>query len=300
MRSTIALLVVFLLASLGFADVGSGVQQLDAACAARIAAIGSPPGTKQEANEAKNLQKARDKLALYDGNNTVAMLKKVAVAGKYVFLSATDDAGVLAGVQAVVDGFLEGADKRLGNAQNYLSQLYDPRHAALVETAMDEAEAFIRKGQNAMQDNPVKASALLIKAYDLMGLVIAKARKLIDAEAGDPPPAGVTVIVGPGSASLMNAGPSSYDISKIRVFAVVTSNGTTVKTYGGDSAKSVIPGLFAVKGSNTVGAGTSFDLTPILEGLVPASTTSPRVAGVLQFTMKGEPFFNVYFDVTLM
>lgn len=300
MRTALAFLVLLLFASLGFADVASGVQQLDTACANRIAAIGTPPGTKQDANEAKNLQKARDKLALYQGDNTVAAFKKVAVAGKYIFASATDDAAVLAGVQAVVDGFAEGADKRLANAQNYSSQLFDPKHAAAVDAAMAEAEAFIRKGRNAIDTNPVKASALLIKAYDLMGLVIAKARKLIEAEAGDPPPAGMSVIVGANTASLMNAGPASYDISKIRVFAIVTSNGSTVKTYSGENAKSVIPGLFAVKGSNTIAAGTSFDLTQVLSGLVPAGTANPRVAGVFQVTLKGEPFFDVFFDITLM
>jgi hypothetical protein len=32
---------------------------------------------------------------------------------------------------------------------------------------------------------------------------------------------------------------------------------------------------------------------------VPQGTMSPRVAGVLQVTLKGEPFFNVFFDVML-
>jgi len=72
-----------------------------------------------------------------------------------------------------------------------------------------------------------------------------------------------------------------------------------VKTYTGQDAKSLIPGLFAVKGSNRIAAGTSLDLMPIVEGLVPAGTTTPRVSGVLQVTLKGEAFFNVYFDLFL-
>ncbi len=300
MRNMIAFLALLILTSLGFADVGSGVQQLDAACAARIAAIGTPPSTKKEANEAKNLQKARDKLALYDGNNTVAMLKKVAAAAKFVFVAATDDAAVLAGVTTIVEGFAEGADRRLDSAASQLSQLIDPRHAAVVQSAMDALEAFIAKGRASIQANPLKASALLITAYDQLGLVIVKAKRLVEAEAGSPPPAGLSVVVGANSGSLMNAGPGFYDISKIRVFAIVSSGTTTVKTYAGESAKAVIPGLFVVKGSNRIAAATSFDLTPILAGLVPQGTMSPRVAGVFQVTLKGEPFFNVFFDVMLM
>jgi hypothetical protein len=299
MRSMIAFLALLILSTIGFADVGSGVQQLDGACAARIAAI-TPPASKKEANEAKNLQKARDKLALYDGNNTVAMFKKVAAAAKFVFVSATDDAAVLAGVTTIVEGFAEGADRRLDSAASQLSQLIDPRHEAVVQSAMDALERFIQKGRDSIQANPLKASALLITAYDQLGLVIVKAKKLVEAEAGDPPPAGMSVLAGATTVSLMNAGPDFYDISKIRVFAIVTSNGSTVKTYAGESAKSVIPGLFAVKGSNRIAAATSFDLTPILSGLVPAATMNPRVAGVLQITLKGEPFFNVFFDVMLM
>jgi hypothetical protein len=299
MRTLIAFLGVLLLSALALADVASGVQQLDVACANRIAAIGDPPASKKEANEAKNLQKARDKLALYDGNNTVAMFKKVAAAAKFVFVSATDDAAVLAGVTTIVEGFAQGADKRLDSAASQLSQLIDPKHAAVVDAAMDALEKFVEKGRNSIQANPLKASALLITAYDQLGLVIAKAKKLVEAEAGSPPPAGLTVVTDANSGSLMNAGPAFYDISKIRVFAIVTSNGSTVKTYAGESAKSVIPGLFAVKGTNRIAAATSFDLTAIYQGLVPAGTMSPRVAGVFQVTLKGEPFFNVFFDVML-
>jgi len=54
------------------------VQQLDAAAAARIAAIGTPAATKPLATESKNLTKARERLALYEGKNNVEALKSLA------------------------------------------------------------------------------------------------------------------------------------------------------------------------------------------------------------------------------
>jgi len=50
-------------------------------------------------------------------------------------------------------------------------------------------EEFLRKGRASIQANPVKASALLITAYDLLGRVLLKARNLVTAELGSPPPA---------------------------------------------------------------------------------------------------------------
>lgn len=299
MRSVIACLVLLVLSSLGFADIASSVQQLDAAAAARIAAIGDPAPNKQDAAEAKNLSKARTKLALYDGRNSVDALKNLAVAGKFVVASGTDDAAVLAAVVALVNGFADGADNRLASIESTASQLIDPKHVAVVEAASAAAEEFLRKGRASIQANPVKASALLITAYDLLGRVLLKARTLATAELGSPPPADVQVIAGVNALSLMNSGAGFYDISKVRVFVIVSSNGDTVKTYTGQDAKSVVAGLFAVKGSNRIAAGTSFDLMPIVEGLVPGGTTAPRVSGVFQVTLKNEAFFNVYFDFFL-
>ena len=299
MRLTIAFLLLVLWSSLGFADIASGVAQLDGAAAARIAAIGEPPATKPLANESKNLAKARARLALYEGKNNVEALKSLAVAGKFILASGTDDAGVLAGLLALVDGFADGADNRLSSILSAKAALIDPKHVAAVEAASAEAEAFLRKGRASLETNPAKASALLITAYDLLGRVLLKTRNLVTAEFGSPPPAGLTVLQGANSLSLMNAGPAFYDISKIRVFAIVSSNANTVKTYTGEDAKSVVPGLFAVKGSNRIAAGTSFDLMQVVSGIVPAGTQSPRVVGVMQVTLKGEAFFNVFLDIFL-
>jgi hypothetical protein len=305
MRSLIAFLaVLFVSASAAFADVAGAVAQLDADCLARITAIGSPAATRADAKESKGLARAREKLATYTGQNSVAALKKLAAAGVAVLASGTEDAAILADIDALVLAFAEGGDRRAQLVADAKAQLIDPKHIAAVDAAVAIADKILDKGRGLIDRNPTKAAALLITAYDYLGRVVAKAQRLGVAEAGSAPPEGLSVSAMANSLSLLNTSPSTFDIAKIRVFAAVSTGGNVVKTYVGESAKSVIPGLYAVKGSNRVPAADAnpavFDLTDVLAGLVPLGTATPRVTGLFQVFLKGEDgFFVATFDVTL-
>lgn len=301
MRSSIALVLVLLLAGVAaaFASVSSGVQHLDAAAAARITAIGTPPATKALSRESKNLSKARTKLALYTGQDTVAAFKNLAAAGRLVFASGTNDPDIVAALNEIVDGFLNGADNRLQNAINAASGLHDPAHIALLNAAVKAAKAYLEQGRTLFATNPLKAAPFLIKAYDLLGAATGRAHQLVTAEAGSLPPEGLTITSDANGIGLSNASTGNYDIQKIRVFAAVTTPaGGTVKTYTGQSLKSILPSFFAVKHSNRILPAGSIDLTPALTGLVPAGSVNPRVVGLFEVTIKGEPFFVLAFDVT--
>src|SRR6185503_12002895 len=82
------------------ADVSTPVAALDAALAARVAAIGSPAPDQVQANEAKKLAKARKQLAKFKGVVDLPGLAALVGAGKSIAASGTMDPSV---GQAVAD-----------------------------------------------------------------------------------------------------------------------------------------------------------------------------------------------------
>jgi hypothetical protein len=302
MRRALAFVVVLVVAALAYASsLYSSVQQLDSDCAARIAAIGSPAATKKLKKEAVGLNKARTQLAKYGGGASVKDFRTIAKAGPMLVASGTTDAAILADVQAILDCFREAVDNRLANAQGVLDQLLDPPHIAFIKSQMALAKQYFNAGKNALPGNPVAAAAWFIKAYDLFGFTQARAQALLTKEQGNGPPAGVGIVSTPGSVGLSNASGVDYDVAKIRVFASVESGATTVKTYTGQSAKSLVAGFLA-KGTNHMANGTTFDLYDSF--LIPLATAvggaGSRVHGRLWVFLKGEKFFVLDFDVTAM
>jgi hypothetical protein len=304
MRSLLAALVVFLLAPFAFAvDVDFGVQQLDSDTLARIAVIGSPAATKTLAKEAKALQKAHEKLLTYPNAKGVAALKIVAAAAKQILLSRTSDSAILSDLSAIAAGVLDLARRREQFVNDEIARMIDPAHRAAVEAELKALAAALDRAEALLAENALKAQAGFISAYDKLGLVLLKARIFVEKEQGSPPPEGLVVVYGASSLALSNSSARTFDITSLRIFGIVSDAGGTVKTYTGEEAKSVIPGLFSVKFSNRIPAGTtapvSFDLTPVLNGLVPQGTVNPRVQVLLWVTVKGQPFFVIPVDVTL-
>jgi hypothetical protein len=277
------------------------VQQLDSDCAARIAAIGTPPATKKLAKEANGLAKVRTQLAKYTGGQSVKDLRTVGKAGPLLVASGTRDPAILTDVQTILGCFEDAVTNRLNNAQDELSLLLDPAHIAFIKTQMTLAKTYFDAGKAALPSNPVVAAAWFIKAYDLYGWNIARAQKLYGAEQGSPPPAGIGFQGSASTLAIQNVGPADYDVSKVRVFANVESNSTVVKTFSGESAKALVPTFLAAKGSNVLAASTTFDLTaPLLRPLAAdAGAPTGRIYGVLWVYLKGQKFIVVRFDVTL-
>lgn len=306
MRSFLAALILFLSAGTAFAtgEIAAAAAQLSTDVKARIAAIGVPT-SKALSNELKQLKIARNRLAKYSGQEKVADLKVLAGAGKFIALSRTEDPAIQADVTAVLQAFYEGVEFRMGRFEFFAEQLVDPKHVKLVAATDAAATRAFEAGKAALAENPIKAAAALIKAYDLFGLISAQAKALVAKEDGSPPPDGITIDGTAVSLGLSNSGAKTYVVQKIRVFGVLRDDLAPVKGYSGQSAASLIPGLFSAPGSNRIPAaatdGTpgSFDLGAILGRLVPEGTVAPNFAGELHVYVKGKGFFVVTANVTL-
>jgi hypothetical protein len=300
MRSLIASVVVLLVAAAAFASsLYSAVQQLDSDCAARITAIGSPAPTKKLKAEAAGLNRVRTQLAKYTGGVSVKDFRTIAKAGPALLASGTRDPAILADVQTILGCFEDGVQTRLDNAQNVLDELLDPKDIAFIKGQMALARQYFNAGKAAVTTNPVVAAAWFIRAYDLYGYNQARAQQLLTKEQGNGPPTGVSIISTPGAVGLMNASGVDYDVAKIRVFAEVDSGMSAVKTYTGQSAKSLVTGFLA-KGTTHLANGTTFDLFDSFLTPLAAAAGAPggRVHGKLWVYLKGEKFFVVDFDVS--
>jgi len=302
MRSLLAFVVVLIAAAVAFANFLPGaVNQLDSDCAARITAIGSPAATKKLKAEAVGLNKVRTQLAKYGGGNSVKDFRTIAKAGPMLLASGTRDTAILTDIQTIVGCFEDAVDTRLNNAQNVLDQLLDPPHVAFIKGQMQLARQYFNAGKAALPGNPVVAAAWFIKAYDLFGYNQARAQQLLNHEQGNGPPTGVSITAIQNRLGLVNASGVDYDVAKIRVFAEVDSGMSTVKTYTGQSAKSLVAGFLA-KGTTHFANGTTFDLFDSFLTPLAAAAGAPggRVHGKLWVYLKGEKFFVVDFDVSTM
>lgn len=302
MRRILSALAVLVLGGAAFAaDISSTAQQLGTDVAARITAIGTPSGGALK-NELKNLNSAQAKLAKYTGQESVAALKVLAGAGKFIALSRTKDPAITQDIATLLDAMCDGVKRRQGFFDDARSQLVDPKHVALVDAAVRAADQAFDGGKAAVASNPVKAAALIIKAYDLFGLMTAKTRKLVTAEDGSPPPDGLSIVADASSVRIQNDSASAYDISKIRVFGAVTDGANIVKPFTGQTLKSLAPNFFSAAGSSRIGAATAgptvYDLTAAILEAIPPGTMNAHVAGEMQVTLKREPFFVIVFSVT--
>jgi len=300
MRSILAALFLFLTAGRAFAigEIANAARQLAADVDARIVAIGSPV-PKPLANEAKNLKLAAAKFAKYSGGERVPDLKVLAVAGKFVALSRTADAAIVNDISALVQEFADGVTYRKDRFTDFRDLLVDPAHVRALKAIEAVAAKALETGLSVLAENPVRAASGLIKAYDLFGLISDRAKKFLALEDGSPPPDGLSYDSTGSSLGLVNSGPGVYDIQKIRVFATVLDGATEVKKYTGQTAKSQIPGLFSVRGSNRIAAATTFDLLPVMAQLVPDGVTNANVFGELHVYLKGADFFVVSFNVVV-
>jgi hypothetical protein len=306
MRSILAALVLFLFAgrALAVGQIRSAAEQLTADVDARIAAIGTPT-TKPLATELKNLKSASARLAKYSGEERVPDLKVLAGAGKFIALSRTEDPAITADIHALLQAFYDGAAFRKGRFEFYNEQLVDPQHVKLLAGLDAAATKAFEAGQELLAEDPVRAAAALLKAYDLFGNISAQAKGFVAFEDGSPLPDGLTIDTTGSTLTLRNAGTGAFVVQKIRVFAAIRDGVVPVKGYSGQSAAALIPKLFAAKGSNRIPAaaldGTpgTFDLLAILARLVPNGTASPNAAGELHIYLKGEGFVVVTFDVPL-
>ena len=272
MRRLIAFVVLLVVAVAAYANsLSSAVQQLDADCAARIAAIGSPAATRKLKSEAVNLNKVRTQLAKYTGGATVKDLRTIAKAGPMLLASRTQDPAILADVDAVLDCLEQSVDQRFANAQEVLDDLLDPKNRIFIRGQMTLAKSYFDAGKAALPKNPALAAAWFVKAYDLYGYNKARAERLLEKEQGNGPPAGVTITSTPTEVGLANASGVDYDVAKIRVFASVESGATTVETFTGQSAKSLVAGFLAA-GTNHMPNATTFDLYDSL--LIPLATAT--------------------------
>lgn len=301
MRRILSALAVLVFGGAAYAaDISFTAQQLGTDIAARIAAIGTPSGSALK-NELKNLNSAQAKLAKYTGQESVAALKVLAGAGKFVALSRTHDPAITQDIATLLDAMCDGVKKRQSFFEDAKSQLVDPKHVALVDAAVKAADQAFDGGKAAVASNPVKAASLIIKAYDLFGLMTAKTRKLVTAEDGAPPPEGLNIVLGASSVQLVNSSATAYDISKIRVFGAVTDGASVVKSFTGQTLKSLAPNFFSAAGSSRIAAATAaptvYDLTAAILETIPPGTMNAHVAGEMQVTLKREPFFVIVFSI---
>jgi hypothetical protein len=274
------------------------VRQLDADLESRIAAIARPSSA-----ESKGLAAARKRILRYKGRDDVADFRTLGAVVSLVVSSRTRDDAVRADMRAVIDAMFDRFQRRLDFVAIEVGSMVDPLNVAAIEKAKQVPERLVARARAAIDDDPVRVTALVTKGYDLLGLVLLKAKQLVEKEYGSPPPEGLAV-AGPADAPfLQNSAMRSYDIAKVRVFAVVLSGAAEVTSYAGDDARTLIPDLFAVRRSNRIpAAGASaavFPLGEILLALVPSGTPDARVSGALWIYLKGVPsFFIVPFDVT--
>jgi hypothetical protein len=302
MRRLLMFVVLLLAASVANASsLFSAVQQLDADCAARIAAIGTPPATKKLKLEAKGLAKVRTQLAKYDGGNSVADLRNIAKAGPLLLASGTKDPAIAADVSAILDCLQQMVDQRFANAQDVLDDLLDPVNRNFIKQQMQLAKSYYDKGKAALPENPSLAALWFLKAYNLYGYNQKRAEDLLEKEQGNPPPDGIAAMTSQTEFLLQNFGPDEHRVAKIRVFAELSDGLTVVKTYTGQTAKALVPTFLAVKGSNVLAVSSALDLKETL--FVPLATADGapggRNPGVRWKTQKDQNIFVVAFDITL-